>query len=357
MKKCSMFAAVLALLGLFCGSGQAAEEYVLSLNLPIPPIHNRWNYALKQWTEELNKRSGGRIRVEPYFAEALSKEADAFESVKDGISDLAEFSYDVAVGQFPFHERIFTLARPSVSLEDPTPWILEMQQAFPQVRNELDGVKVLFSHGQTVGMLIGSKEPIASLADFKGRKVNVLGDYLVANKLRAFGASVVNIPMADVFMSMQQGIIDATSCDYDLLVSRRLGDVVKHITLVNTTGMAFVVVMNKDVYDGMPDDLKAVIDSVSGEYGRQLFSDFWNRKQYESLKTWVDSMGGQLHVLSDADYAEADKLVEPVMREWVDIVTKAGLPGADIEARFRELELKYAKPWSESHSVAAAKGQ
>ncbi|WP_289106066.1 hypothetical protein [uncultured Bilophila sp.] len=102
---------VLIMASVFFASGmppaesRAAEEYVLSLNLPIPPIHNRWHFALKQWTEELNKRSSGRIRVEPYFAEALSKEADAFESVKDGISDMAEFSYDVAVGQFPFHER------------------------------------------------------------------------------------------------------------------------------------------------------------------------------------------------------------------------------------------------------------
>lgn len=348
---------VLALVSLFSGTGRAAEEYVLSLNLPIPPIHNRWNFALKQWAGELNRRSDGRIRVEPYFAEALSKEADAFGSVKDGISDLAEFSYDVAVGQFPFHERVFTLIRPSRSLENPTPWLLEMQEAFPELMRELDGVKVLFSHVQTVGMLVGSKEPIASLADFKGRKVNVLGDYLVANKLRAFGASVVNIPMADVFMSMQQGIIDATSCDYDLLVSRRLGDVVRHITLVNTTGMAFVVVMNKDVYDAMPDDLRAVIDSVSGEYGRRVLSGFWDAKQYESLKTWTDSMGGQLHVLSDADYAEADRLVEPVMREWVDIVTRAGLPGPAIEARFRELEDKYAKPWSRSRSMDVARGQ
>ena len=121
---------VLIMASVFFASGmppaesRAAEEYVLSLNLPIPPIHNRWHFALKQWTEELNKRSSGRIRVEPYFAEALSKEADAFESVKDGISDMAEFSYDVAVGQFPFHERIFTLIRPSMSLEDPTPWVL-----------------------------------------------------------------------------------------------------------------------------------------------------------------------------------------------------------------------------------------
>lgn len=350
----SLMTVALFCAGMLPAQGHAAEEYVLSLNLPIPPIHNRWNFALKQWTEELNKRSNGRIRVEPYFAEALSKEADAFESVKTGISDMAEFSYDVAVGQFPFHERIFTLVRPSMSLEDPTPWVLEMQNAFPQVQEELSGVKVLFSHALTVGMLIGSKEPITSLDQFKGKKVNVLGDFQVANKLRAFGASVVTIPMADVFMSMQQGIIDATSCDYDLLVSRRLGDVVKHVTLINTTGLAFAVVMNKDVYDGMPDDLKKVVDSVSGEYGRTLFKEFWEKKQYESLNTWVTQMGGKLHVLSDADYAKADMLTEPVMQEWVDIVTKAGLPGKDIEAKFRELEKKYAKPWSASHSVEVA---
>lgn len=346
-------ATLLSALVLAVGLGSSpapAAEYVLTLNLPIPPIHNRWHYALKPWADELHKRSGGRILVEPYFAEALSKEADAYESVRSGVSDLAEFSYDVAVGQFPFHERIFTLVRPSRSLEDPTRMILEMQQAFPQVREELSSVKVLFSHALTVGMLIGSKEPITSLAAFKGKKINVLGDYQIANKLSAFGASVVSIPMADVFMSMQQGVIDASSCDYDLLVSRRLGDVVKHVTLVNTTGLAFALVMNKEVYDGLPQDLRAVIDDVSGEYGRKLFSDFWEKKQYESLNAWINEMGGTLHVLSDDDYAQADALVEPVMAEWADIVSKAGLPGREMAAKFREFEEKYAKPWKDSHS-------
>ena len=56
---------VLIMASVFFASGmppaesRAAEEYVLSLNLPIPPIHNRWHFALKQWTEELNKRSSG----------------------------------------------------------------------------------------------------------------------------------------------------------------------------------------------------------------------------------------------------------------------------------------------------------
>ena len=62
---------VLIMASVFFASGmppaesRAAEEYVLSLNLHIPPIHNRWHFALKQWTEELNKRSSGRIRGSP----------------------------------------------------------------------------------------------------------------------------------------------------------------------------------------------------------------------------------------------------------------------------------------------------
>ena len=347
------------LAALLCLPGTAAPEaaraadaeYVLSLNLPIPPIHNRWNYALKPWIEELEKRSNGRIRVEPYFAEALSKEADAFESVKTGVADMAEFSYDVAVGQFPFHERLFTIASPGVSMENPTAWVLEMQKSFPEVMKEFDGVKLLFTHAQTVGMLVGSKEPITSLADFKGRKINVLGDYQVARKMSELGASVVSIPMSDVFTSLQQGVIDAATCDYDLLVSRRMGDVVKRVTALQTTCFVFCVMMNQDVYDSMPEDLRQVIDSVSGEYGRAVFSEFWNTLPYQSLNTWMKDMGGELHVLTDAEYAEIDRRVEPVTAEWVEIVTRAGYPGEAMAARMRELQAQYAKPWKDSHSM------
>jgi len=332
-------------------AGAAEPEYVLSLNLPIPPIHNRWSHALKPWVEELEKRSNGRIKVEPYFAEALSKEADAFESVKTGVADMAEFSFDVAVGQFPFHERVFTTVSPGVSMEAPTDFVLAVQNAFPEVRKEFDGVKVLFTHAQTVGMLIGSKVPITSLEQFKGKKINVLGDYQVAQKVGALGASVVSVPLADVFTSIQQGVIDAATVDYDLLVSRRLGDVIKHVTAVQTTCFVFCVMMNQDVYDNMPEDLRAVIDSVSGEYGRQVFTQFWNTLPYQSLNTWMEKMSGKLHVLTGEEYAEIDRRIAPVAEEWAEILDKAGYPGEAMNNKIHELQAAYTKPWSESHSM------
>ena len=76
MRKLIVTLAVAALcLSALPGTSLADAEYVLSLNLPIPPIHTRWKDAIKPWCDELTKRSGGRIVVEPYFAEAISKQS------------------------------------------------------------------------------------------------------------------------------------------------------------------------------------------------------------------------------------------------------------------------------------------
>lgn len=355
MKKLSivLLSAILCLTGILSpGQTKAAEpEYVLSLNLPIPPIHNRWNHALKPWVEELEKRSNGRIKVEPYFAEALSKEADAYESIKTGVADMAEFSFDVAVGQFPFHERVFTTVSPGVSMEDPTSFVLALQEAYPEVKKEFKDVKILFTHAQTVGMLIGSKKPLPTLESFKGKKINVLGDYQVAQKVSALGASVVSVPLSDVFTSIQQGVIDAATVDYDLLVSRRLGDVIKHVTAIQTTCFVFGLMINQDVYDSMPEDLRAVIDSVSEEHGRKIFTDFWNTLPYQSLNTWMEKMGGKLYVLTDDEYAEIDKRTAPVTEEWIKIINEAGYNGEAMAKTIREMQSVYAKPWRDSKSM------
>lgn len=358
MKQWNRYSAIflaIFLVSIFVTPAPAADpEFVLSLNLPIPPIHNRWNHAIKPWIEEIEKRTDGRVKIEPYFAESLSKEADAFESVKTGVADLAEFSFDVAVGQFPFHERAMTLAMPGTSIEQPTEWVMAMQEAFPQVMKEFDGVKLLFTHAQTVGMLIGSKDPITKLDDFKGKKINVIGDYQVAKKVDALGASVVSMPLGEVFTSLQQGVVDAITVDYDLLVSRRLGEVIKHVTAVETTCFVFGMLMNEDVYNSLPDDIKKVFDEVSGQYAGEVFTNFWTTLPYKSLDTWLKDMGGKLHVLTDGEYAEIDKRMEPVRAEWINIVNKAGYPGEEMAKKMDELSSKYGKPWKNSRSEEIA---
>lgn len=83
-------AAALCLPALFAQKSAAEEPIVLTFNLGMPPIHQRWVNAIKPWCDELEKRSNGRIKIEPYFANALGKRSDAMDSVRTGIADLAK---------------------------------------------------------------------------------------------------------------------------------------------------------------------------------------------------------------------------------------------------------------------------
>lgn len=343
--------AAAAMLATFFSSpsvSSAAEEYRLSLNLPIPPIHTRWKDALKPWCDELTRRSGGRIVVEPYFAEAISKQSESMDSVRDGLADMTESLFTVAVGQFPFFERVWSIPDPARAIERPTAILHEMQKSFPQVMEECSGVKMLFTHAQIMGTVLGTKTPVKSLEDLKGMKIASIGGSIAVERLKALGASVVSIPMADFYMSLQQGIIDGCMVDFNMMVSRRLGDVLKHVTLLSIAGGDFYCCMNQDTYDSLPEDLQKIIDELSGDYATELLTRYWERDQYTCLETWKKEMGGAIHMLSEEDYARVRKLMVPTDQQWVHELNEFGLPGEEMLKRFRALEAEYDPVWKDA---------
>lgn len=346
MKK--LLASVLTAAMLLPAAQTFAADYTLSLNLPIAPVHKRWTDAIKPWFEEMEKRSNGRIKIEPYFAEALSKQGECYDSVKQGLADFTESSFGVAFGQFPYHERAQEMVDAGRSQDNPTRIQMQIQKEFPAVTKELEGAKLLFMHCLPIGMLIGTKNPIDSIDDLKGLKIATIGGASAAAKVNALGASAVTMPAGEVYMALQQGIVDGATCDFQLLVSRRFGDLIKHLLPIAIMNGTFYCAMNEDVYNDMPDDLKKVIDDISGEYAVAQFEKFWNTDQYRSAEIWRDEMGGKIHFLSDAEYDKINAMFKPLDQLWIDKVNEKGLPGDAIAKRTLELETKYNAKWTES---------
>lgn len=109
--------------------------------------------------------------------------------------------------------------------------------------------------------------------------------------------------------------------------------------------------MNKQSYERLPADLRAVIDSVSGEYGREVFKHFWNTRPYEALETWVTQMGGQLHLLSPEEYRLVDASTRSVTEEWISILNASSYPGERMVQQIRQLGERYGSSWENSRSM------
>lgn len=331
----------------------AAAEYTLSLNLPIAPVHTRWTGAVKVYFDELQKRSGGRIAIEPYFAESLSKMSECADSVRNGLADVTETALTTAPGAFPFFSRFADLSDVTRSIDAPVAILKELGKEFPEIYNECKGLKILAIHALPVGMVPCTKEPIRSLDDFKGKKIGAITP-ATAEKLKALGATPVMMPLADMYISLQQGLLDGAVVDFQMLVSRRFGDMLKYMVPLTMSGCYFGMFMNEDVFNALPEDLQKIIDDMSANYTNGMFEAFWEKDQYETAAKWMKDMGGTIIMLSDADYAKARELTLPLNDSILKIMSENGIPADKLAKRFYELSEKYYSPWKTSRLAKEA---
>lgn len=111
----------------------------------------------------------------------------------------------------------------------------------------------------------------------------------------------------------------------------------------------FYCVINEDVYNGLPEDLRQVLDEVSGEFADRAFADYWETADISAMRKWISDMGGkEVILLSDADYDTARSAMQPPVDEWFDMLSSRGLPGADMKTAFYELENRLGVKWADS---------
>lgn len=336
-------------------SVKAAGSRELVLNLIISSVHNRWNLVLKPWCDELEKRTGGKVKVTPYFSQSISSINENYESVLNGLSDMAEGPLNVKVGQFPLLEGAFNMNRPSRFITDGTALFRELLAKMPELQKELSAVKVL-AVSANCGSIIGTHDKfLKSADDFKGIKIGVTGSGMVMDKASTMGFAVSSLTPNDIYMSLERGVVDGITCDYEVLVSRRWGEVVKHCHAFSVLITPFYFVMSLDVYNSFPKDVQEVIDELSGDYSYKLFSEFWVNTQMDSWKRWEKEFGGQTHYYSEEELEKIDALAQPVVDAWVRSMEKKGYPAKELLKTFRELEDKYSVPWSKGAEILQQK--
>ena len=106
---------------------------------------------------------------------------------------------------------------------------------------------------------IGSSFPINSLADIKGKKIRATG--IVAEYVRALGASPVSVPPSEIYMALKMGTIDAVVFGLVALEDMKLKEVWKYC-IINPNCNTIVAnwLINMDAFKALPDDIKEIID-------------------------------------------------------------------------------------------------
>lgn len=279
--------------------------------------------------EEIKQNSNGRINYEVYASGALARPTEAYDAVRTGKADIAEFTTGYTPGRFPLTD---VLSLPILFPDTKT--VVEVSSAvFDRIlKQEYMDTQTFVVWRVENFLYFGSKE-VRTLEDIKGLKIRTPGG-IVTKVLKKLGATPITMGVPDVYLSMKTGVIDGCITGYSAIVPFKLQEVVKYVLEFSFGGTTDGMIMNKSAWQRLPNDLRPIVRAAGRKGGLRmaLMSDGGRAK----FKKALAEAGAKTYSLSPEEYKRWNKILKAVADEWVAEMTAKGLPGEQALNIYRE---------------------
>ena len=323
------------------GGAAAAQEVTLRLHQFLPPPAPVPAMILKPWAQGVEEASGGRIKIEHFDAMSLGgRPPELMDQARDGVVDLSMTVVGYTPGRFPRTE-VFELPFMMTSPVATAAAYWEMVETDFQ-NNEYADVKVLgaWVHGPGV---IHTQDGVNTLEDMEG--LTLRGPTRIINDLLGeLGAEPVGMPLPAIPEALSKGVVKGTVIPWEVTSSIRLSELVdNHTEFSGDESLytaAIVLVMNKDKYEALPDDLRAILDAESGA----KLSTFASQVMWDMdapAREIAVTAGNNIVTLDDAEVARWKAAAEPVIARWVADMDAQGIDGNALIEQARALIEKH----------------
>jgi TRAP-type C4-dicarboxylate transport system substrate-binding protein len=131
------------------------------------------------------------------------------------------------------------------------------------------------------------------------------------------GGNPVGIPISELSVALQKGVVDAALTPYAALKSFKLIDLTKHITELNNSGTLMVILMNKKKWNSLPDYAKKAIDQVATKDFGLKAAGFYVQEDIDMIKMGKEK-GIQFHKLSEEQMTEMKSRISVLWENWVN---------------------------------------
>lgn len=298
----------------------------------LSPKHHLVKRVYNRWAEEVEKRTGGRVKVTMYTAGSLGKALDHYDMAAKGIADVVSTLHAFTPGRHPLNT-VVELAFYSDHIKG-TRAVNEI--FWKDLAQEFTDVKPMFVWNPPQDF--GSNKPIRTLEDLSGLKIRTTGATAV-KMIEALGATAVSFPITQVYTSMERGVIDGFNLIIASWPGYKLNEVTKYGLKVGMTSPTNLTLMNPKTWNSLPADVQKIIEGVNADAVEWVIESY----TIES-KTTADLLakaGIKVYKLPPAEVARWKERTRPLWAEWVKDKEAKGLPGQKVMDDFIAILKKY----------------
>ena len=315
----------------------AASDVTLRVHTFNSPKAIAVRLFLEPWAKEVEDRSEGRIEVEVYPSMQLGgKPSELYGQARDGVVDIIWTLPGYTFGRFPLTE-VFELPFVCGDAVATSQALTEFHEKW--LRDEYADTRPLVFHSTAPGHLHTSGRLVRTLDDLEGMKIRI-ASRSSAEMLEALGAVPIGMPVPKVYEALSRGVVEGAWLPWTIMRPFRVHEVTRYHTEISLYCGLFVMTMNKARYDGLPEDLRSIIDDTTGMPLAKRLGRLWQDDE-EPGRTIALDRGHQVISLSEPELERWRARMSPVIDAWIEKVTAMGYDGKAMLADARRLVAKY----------------
>lgn len=213
----------------------------------------------------VNSGSNGELKVEIYPGGQLGNITEAVQLVRDGVVEVTNASTGSLA---PYYPRIDVLNLPFAFASNgaaETTFDGPFGHALKKDIEKTLGDVVVLGYPDTGGLFVitNSKKSISNLDDMKGVRLRTMTLPSHQAIMNSLGMEAYPLAFSEVYSGLQTGVIDGQMNPIPIIVSAKLDEVQKYVTLTNHLYSPFVMLFNKAFYDGLTEPQKDLIHTAA----------------------------------------------------------------------------------------------
>jgi tripartite ATP-independent transporter DctP family solute receptor len=206
--------------------------------------------AVKLFAEQVEKASGGKMKVRAIGAAALGPDTQMQQALIGGAQEMMVGSTATLVG-----------ITKEMALWD-TPFLFNNAAEADAVLDGPVGQKVMakLQEKGLVGLvywengfrnLTNSRRAVTKMEDLDGIKLRVMQNNVYLDSFKLLGANAVPLPFSELFSALETKTVDGQENPFNTILSSKFFEVQKYLSITNHVYSPWIVLVSKKWWDGL----------------------------------------------------------------------------------------------------------
>lgn len=250
-----------ALVASFGAIAQDIKPRMIRFGYGLNEVSNQGR-AVKLFAEEVEKASGGKMKVRAVGAAALGSDAQMQQALIGGAQEmmvgstatLVGITKEMAIWDTPF---LFNNAKEAdIVLDGPVG-----QKVMDKLQEK--GLVGLVYWENGFRNLTNNKRAVNKLEDLDSIKLRVMPNPVFLESFKTLGANAVPLSFSELFTALETKAVDGQENPYNTILSSKFYEVQKYLTVTNHVYSPWIVLVSKKYWDGLSKaEQKVLLDAA-----------------------------------------------------------------------------------------------